>query len=907
MISQPLYSDEFVGRRDELFSLTEEFRAAVDSRVRFVTIEGDAGIGKSRLLHEFFAGIQEHATIATGHCTEHVRAPYAPFSEIVDRLDPRARLSALRPRESKSGSDEKWAYFNAVADVIRAQSARRPLAIAIEDAQWADSATTELLRFLLGRIPTARCLIMVTLRTDSLARNPAAAALRSAAARSRANAIRLRALRRHEIKHLIQAALRRSRAHLDPAMIAQIEVLAEGNALFAEELARVAVENGGLSFQTNLPVTLQAILSERLMPFSAPERGLLSRAAVAGQRFDTALLCAISDFSAEAVLGVMQRAVDCGLLEESREQPAHFCFRHALIRQALAEQLVLGLAAPLHVRIAEQLEAQPDASTRAAELAYHWSAARVAHKARFWNEAAAKSAWEMYAYRDAIRFYNDALAWGYPPGTQRAALCERLGLLLYIEGCGEEPARWFARARAEYDACGNAVGTAHALLLEADQKWVDAQTQESVRAASQAAHALKRLGHTQMYAQALLSVARFSMTLGQIDRTLAHLDAVAALREHFDAGSRAAWHEVRGETQAVLGNAAPAIAEFRAAAKLAAESGVSELVAQIENNFAGAAFDLGDLDLAMARHQIAVDESQRTGLMWRIAYSSLNYARTLMFKGEVERARAMAWEALDAGVTTATFKTKAASVGVPIALLLNDRALLAACADETAIDLAEQSAELQRIASVAAAFAALRVTQGSRGEAQALLARALRAIPHAHRAWDLFLAVAQWGHAQDVDLARGLLKRAVGRPVLKRAYTLLFEAFARRDDAAYARRAARAAAQNFSRMGNRLCEAIALECAGEDDAAADRYRGMGVVRTTERVEKSAARAESAVLTVRQSQIAKLIAKGETNRAIAAQLRISEHTVEHHVSEIFVRLGLKSRTQLAHLLGQNHDV
>jgi predicted negative regulator of RcsB-dependent stress response len=772
MISEPLYSDEFVGRRDELDFLSDEFRAACDARVRLIVVDGDAGIGKSRLVREFFNAIEPSATIATGHCSENVRVPYLPFTEILERLDPHSRLAALKPREQRWPSDEKWAYFNAVADVVRAQSARRPVALAIEDAQWTDSASSELLRFLLQRLHAARVLAIVTMRSEVLSQNPAAAALRAAASRHRAATIQLRSLRRNEINHLVHACVQKRNGHLDSAMAAQIEALAEGNPLFAEELAQIAVESGALSFQSRMPVTLQAILSERLAPFSSEERALLVRAAILGQAFDAHLLTAVTDSPLAGVLDVLSRAVASGLLQEVAHAPARLAFRHALIRQALADQLIFALAAPLHVRIAEELEALPDSREREAELAYHWSAAHVGDKARYWNECAGRSAVKLYAYRDAIRFYTEALRWEYPAGTARAALYERIGMLLYIDGCGDEPAQWFARAREEYTRCSNAAGAAHALLLEADQSWVDARTRDSVRAALEAGATLHRLGHMPMYAQALLSVARFSITLGHIDRALAHLAAAQPLHAHFDAASRAAWHEVRGETHAACGDTRAALADFRAAARLAAESGVSELIAQIENNFALAAFDLGDLDLAIARHQIAVDEAERTALTWRAAYSSLNYARTLMYKGEPQRARALVWDALKGGVTNATFKTKAASVGIPLALQLNDRALLAACDDPAALDLAEQSGEVQRIASVTAAFAALRVAEGSAPEAQRLLRRAIHSLTHAHRAWDLFVAIAMWSEADEIALARSLLQSAVGRPRVKPAYCL---------------------------------------------------------------------------------------------------------------------------------------
>jgi DNA-binding CsgD family transcriptional regulator len=878
MISKPLYSDEFVGRREELGFLYEEFRAAADSRVRFVTIEGEAGIGKSRLLAEFLRGVETDAIVAEGRCSEHVRSPYLPFTEILERLDPRSRSAALKPRENGFASEEKWAYFSSVADVIRAQSARRPLVIAIEDAQWADSASIDLLRFILSRAHRSRCMVIVTLRLEPHSQN-AAAAIRSTASRNHACTVQLRGLRRSEISRLVQSSVRERGTKLDRAMVAQIEVLSEGNPLFAEELARVALETGALSFQTQMPVTLQAILSERLAPFTAAERGVLYRAAVIGESFDAGLLAAIAEAPVDEILAVLERAVFVGLIRE--REPARFAFRHTLIRQVLADQLMLSLAAPLHTRIAQELEALPDAARRAPELAYHWSAARVAHKARMWNEAAGQAAWDVYAYRDAIGFYTEALRWNYPAGTQRASIYERLGKLLYIDGIAEEPAEWFARCRAEYERCGNAVGAAHALLLEADQRWVDARTREALERAAQAAAALKQLGHVPMYAQALLSVARYAITLGNVDQTMAHLEAASRYREHFNAGSRADWHEVRGETHAVLGNVREAMADFRDAAKLAAQGGVSELISQIENNFALAAFDLGELDLAVARHQIAVDEAHRTGMPWRIAYCSLNYARTLMFKSQLERAGAMIWSALQTGVATATFKTKAASVGIPLALLLNDRALLDACADDAALDLAQRSGEVQRIASVTAAFAALRVAQGSYAEARALLGDAVRRIPRAHRAWDLFVAVAQWGDAEDAEIARSVLAAAPGRPKLKRGFRLLFDALAAgKRDGEFARRIADAASKQFSIMGNSLYASLA---AG-------------------RKEEKKHRAHTA-LTARQQQIAELVGEGETNRGIAERLNISEHTVEHHISGIFERLGLKSRTQLAHMLGQ----
>ncbi len=906
MIAEILGNDGFVGRREELAFLHESFVRARDERARFVPIEGEAGIGKSRLIDEFGASIAADATIASGQCSEQVRSPYLPFSTILARVDTRGARRAFEPRERRGNAEEKAAFFEGTARVLERAGQRKPLVAIVEDLQWADSATLELLDYLMANLDTARVLFLVSLRTEGAANNSALAAFRHHAARRRITAIRLRGLHRNEIRYLVARQLGDRRGPSIPAeAIAQIESLSEGNPLFAEELTRVVRETGGLNLATHAPLSLQAMLSERLTPLSEEERAVLVRAAIIGRNFEAAFLAKIVGLPLETVLDVLQRAVESGLVVGSTLAPLDFTFRHAMIRQALADQLIMGLAAPLHVRIAEELRALPDGENRTAELAYHWSAARVAEKARWYNERAAEAAWNLYAYRDAIGFYSMALRWEYPPGPHRAAAYERLGTLLYIEGCGEEPSVWFEKCRAEYARLENPAGTSHALLRLADQYWVDARTGQSLDAAARAAAMLEPLAKPAMSAEAILSLARFSITVGDVPRARTQLAAAAALSEHFDTALRASFHEVRAETHAALGNAREALADCRAASQLANRSGVSELIAQIENNFALVANDLGELDLAVERHEIARAEARRTRMLWRVAYSALNYANPLMLKGELQRARGLVWEAIESGVTTATFKTKAAAVGIPLALLVNDRRLLEACSDDEAQVHAARSHETQRIASVAAAFADLRFAQGAHDETRVLLARAVASLSRPHRCLSLFLQIAVAGSAADRAWAREMLAIPAARPRVRRAFRLLFEALAPAPERPlHAARMAGLAAAAFSRIGWHLYEARALEAAGRTQEALARYAAMGDVRDVERLRLCGENAPPAVeLSPRQMDVARLVADGETNRSIAARLHISEHTVEHHLSSIFARLGLRSRSALAARVGR----
>ncbi|HXM06855.1 MAG TPA: helix-turn-helix transcriptional regulator, partial [Candidatus Acidoferrum sp.] len=119
------------------------------------------------------------------------------------------------------------------------------------------------------------------------------------------------------------------------------------------------------------------------------------------------------------------------------------------------------------------------------------------------------------------------------------------------------------------------------------------------------------------------------------------------------------------------------------------------------------------------------------------------------------------------------------------------------------------------------------------------------------------------------------------------------------------RRCASMASVYFERFGWKLARARALELAGDTQAAHASYVSMGNVRDGDRLQTAFAadgKPAGDALSPRQGQIAQLVAEGATNRTIAMALHISEHTVEHHLSNIFTRLGLRSRAALAARVG-----
>ncbi len=908
MIAQTIGSEAFVGRREALAFLQAEFDAVRAGRARIVMLEGDPGAGKSRLVAEACERLGEQVTVAATRCEAAFAQPYQPFAALLRRLESRARgrVPVLGRIGAQAGDT---AFFEGVVAALGREAARKPLVLVVEDVHCADAGTLALLAYLFRELRDARIFLLVTYRLDDAVVERRLANLRSAAARAGGTTFALAGLARNETRDLLQRAASGRGRRVAPETVAQIEELAEGNPLFAEELLAVALERGAVRVDREVPLTARAIAAERLAGLREDERELIVRAAVVGRAFEAPFLAAIVEHPLAHVAETLQRAVAAGMLEN--EDADRYRFRHELVRCVLASELIFTLAAPLHVRVANALEAV--GSTQPGELARHWAAARMPDRARRYFEAAAEEAYRAHAYRDAIRYYSEALRCNYPRGERRAELYEQLGTVLYLDGFRDEPLPRFARCRDERAELRDGLGSARALLLIADQQWVEARTTESLATASEAAAALAPLDSPELSAQASLAVARFEITLGRPDRAAAELARAHRERDAFTTHLHASFSEVRAEVHAAHGRAADALHDCAVAARLARHTGSDELVAQTENNVALVGCDLGELEFAARHHRRALEAAARSGLAWRIAYCSLNYARTLTLAGSLAAARAHVETALETGVDTPTFTTKAASVGIPLALLLDDRALAEACADERALDVAHGSGEIQRIGAVAAACAELQAARGDRAGARTILRRALDAVPHLHRCLQLAVAAARYGDAHDLARARALLAVSSGRPRVLRAHRVLLAAFAAAPASAERVRLARLAARAFAAIGWLPYRALALELAGERDAARAVYAAMGApaeaaigATGTASASTTAGGDPLRALSQRQREVAEQVALGATNREIAGRLHISEHTVEHHVSNVFARLNVRSRAQLTALVVGRRD-
>ncbi len=197
-------------------------------------------------MREFTQQIGDGATIAFGECAEEIRRPYLPIEQLLERLSRRIQRPPAT-REGRAHAQERAAYFEGVADTFRREALRKPLVLVLEDVHWADDTSIELLRYLTSALRDARILVVMSLRPSGALDHAALAALRLSVQRAHGNTLVLGGLRPNDIKHLVTHITRDLNTQLPPELITKIEALSDGNPLFAEELTRIAVDNGEIS------------------------------------------------------------------------------------------------------------------------------------------------------------------------------------------------------------------------------------------------------------------------------------------------------------------------------------------------------------------------------------------------------------------------------------------------------------------------------------------------------------------------------------------------------------------------------------------------------------------------------------------------------------------------------------
>ena len=431
-MSGGLVSPVFVGRQTERTELARLVEAAVGGEVGFVLIRGESGVGKSRLV----ADLAEVATsrgmrVFAGNCVEQGAAglPFAPLVDalrLVARSMPResfdtllgpARgpilrlLPNLAPITTAAPDDaavETSQLLELILGVLERLSELSPVVFVIEDLHWADRSTLDLLAYLVRTLRAVPFLVVGTYRSDEVNRRHPLQPLLTAWERGRAvRRIDLARFDRDEVTQQLAAIL----GEAPPtALVDTVYERSEGNPFLTEEILD-AERVGGDS--PALPMSLRDVLLARVDALSPRAQRMVQAAAIGGPWVAELLLVTVSGLTQAEAFGGLREALEQHVLVLD-DRGRGYSFRHALVREAVTDDMLPGERATLHAAYGTALSSQPelggdDPGVIAADLALHWYAALDLPRALPASIVAADAALRRYAPSEALQHLERAL------------------------------------------------------------------------------------------------------------------------------------------------------------------------------------------------------------------------------------------------------------------------------------------------------------------------------------------------------------------------------------------------------------------------------------------------------------------------------------------------------------------
>jgi DNA-binding SARP family transcriptional activator len=515
---QPVFRDPpFIGRRRQLALLAEEWDRLVTGESRTVALVGAAGIGKTRLAHEFINSLElNDVAVLRGRCYEaELSLPYGPVAEALrggiasldlDDVNPLwlAELARIVPETRQmfgelpqpaqlDAEGGRRRLYEGIAQALRSACEACPVILFIDDMHWADDSSLALLHYLHRRVTNGLYLLTAHRPEELAARETTASAELLSNANPRVLTVRVDRLDRSESSDLLALVMGKDR---DVTALHTLENMSGGNPFFAIELARSVAEGEESESQAPPPVpgSIRSLFDRRFAALSDRAASLMQQAAFLGSRVNYDVLVAAAGLPPLEVDSALRELTRSGILETATRNVS---FRHDLIREIAAQQVPEALHRSLHIRAAEALIENRGSP---AEIAQHYSAAGNKAEARRFALQGAQAAEQVFALDEAADLLNIAIE----HTTEYALRIELVGRLGRLHWHMREysKARPLLQERLTYATqCSTPVHT----ILEAKRDLLFVDMYSSSLSVSEAADALKVLYSELVQAGAVVS------------------------------------------------------------------------------------------------------------------------------------------------------------------------------------------------------------------------------------------------------------------------------------------------------------------------------------------------------------------------------------------------------------------
>jgi len=654
-------STPFVGRGSEYGLLTGLIARLTGGTGHTVLIEGEPGIGKSRLMREVarYAEGRGLRTLAT-NCYEIERAiPYQPVIDLVTRALELASPAAMRsiapvslaelaalvsavserfpqlPRLSDDFPEARQARLaRAVGQLLEALREGGPLLLIVDDIQWADDASAQVLHYLARHVVDRPALVIYAYRDEELDGNEQLARLVESLRReAHARRIPLARLGPEDAASLLSAL---GDARFDASGLAErLYRETEGNPFFLTSILQ-SLSDGEIQLETLsredpglLPDALRAAVRARITHVPEDIRPTLETAAVLGRRFDFDTLLDVTRVPEERLLEALEALVRRRLLREEPEGGV-YDFSHDKVREVVYRDVGGTRRRLLHRTVAEALErrGEGEAHERDARLAEHYQRGQVWSKALEYLVLAGERSQALFAMRDALHWFDRAveLSQSHPESVsaaQRIALHEMRGAARAQAGQTEGAVADIRRVIDAARAAGDRAKARDALIqLGMAYRRADAY-QDATACLNEALAESRAMADEHQAADTLYHLGTVAWSTGQNDQANRFHQEAVEICERRGLADLVAVQAYHGRGEAHFANAEPAAAIECYARSLELARGIGDRSYESENlmmigHACVGTKGLGDYPRATANFEAALEIARAADLQWHL-------------------------------------------------------------------------------------------------------------------------------------------------------------------------------------------------------------------------------------------------------------------------------------------------